>query len=206
MLKFVNAKDTRILEKDAKEFGHIDKDGSATLYAQKEFPWGVVKSKEVKVSGEISIDLNITGTNDEQIKNLMDTVNGYNKGWAESNEALDASKLVNVTEDRKKVVTEEIQKQIADKELQIYKIKKSVFNLDSISVYQKENKYYADININRTSDLVTYKQEYMTQQTADLSQEKRYTLIYDETSKKWLVNDDILGAFSMTEKKKFVFR
>ncbi|MBU3112334.1 zinc ribbon domain-containing protein [Clostridium lacusfryxellense] len=200
---FVNAKDTGILVKDAKQFGPVSKDGSVKLYAQKEFPWGIEKSKEVKVTGENTITLNIAGANDKVTATLMDTINVYKKGWAESRTSRDVSKILNVSEKRKKISIEAIEDMIKNKDLTIFKMKTSLFDLDSIIVYQKDNKYYAEVDDFGKADYIEYKEAGTVPTAVEKQCEFKYVLIYDETSKKWLVDsvDDLYGTPSENTKE-----
>lgn len=203
---FANTKDTGILVKDAKEFGPVSSDGKVTLYAQKKFPWGIVKSEEVKITGENSIELTITGKNEEVTKTLMETVNAYNKGWAEASTLSDVSKIVNASEKRKSDADITIQENIKNNNITILKIKKATFNLDSIRVYQEESKYYAEVYNNGLCDFVMYNKDATVQPIEEWPLDRKYILIYDEISKKWIVDDVIEEYFSATDNvKEFTF-
>lgn len=198
---FVNGKDTGLLIKDAKDFGPVSKDGSVKLSAQKDFPWGVIKSEEITLDGDRSVFLKLTVVNDDVTNTLMDTINTFSKSWVKATQLRNASKLVNVSENKKKKIAEDIEAAIANKDLFIGNITKSVFDLDNVYVYQKDNNYYAEITVNES-----YNASDTISQTNIYDIAKKYTLIYDETSKKWLIDDEEqLYYFNPSNKREFIF-
>lgn len=203
---FANGKDTGLLIQDAKAFGPVSKDGSVKLYAQKDFPWGTAKGKDVAVDGSSNIYLELNGLNDSLQVALMESINTYNKGWFDAFKSRDISKFTNVTEDKKNLLIADIQGLIDYKRMYTGTLSKTAFDLNSFSIYQSDNKYYAQL-----TNLETYNYAYFDEgvpiPTAILEEQaKVYTLIYDETSKKWLINDMYTNYnFNSENKKEFTF-
>ncbi|MBC8062984.1 MAG: hypothetical protein H7Y18_20325 [Clostridiaceae bacterium] len=186
---FVNGKDTKILVKDAKKFGPVSKDGSVKIYAEKEFPWGLIKSEEVKVDENSSINLKLAGVNDNLKSTLMNTVNDYNKSWVEAIKSRDASKFVNVGGKIKETLTVTIENAITEKDLYKVSLIKTSFDLDNFKVHQEGNKYYITLVEYQSLDFVKYKESDTIPDSKLEKIARIYTLIYDETSKKWIIND-----------------
>lgn len=203
---FSSGKDTGLTIKDANIFGPVSKDGSLIIFAKRDFPWGTVKSEEVKVSGQSSIYLKLNVVNGDVKNTLMETINIYNKSCVEASLARDSSKLKNVSEARKKILHDDIQVAVKSKRMFIGNLINTTFDLDSISIYQKDNKYYAEV-----SDLESYKVVWYNEGTSvpetNLNEPAwKYTLIYDEKSKKWLINSTVINKdFNPINTKDFTF-
>src|SRR5690606_30787363 len=73
----------------------INIDGSNTVYAEKEFPWGVVRSEEVPIDDDY-IELTINPISAELEKELADLVKEFYLERNEAYKSLDASKLTTV--------------------------------------------------------------------------------------------------------------
>jgi len=203
---FVNGKDTKLLVKDAKKFGPVSKDGSVKIYAQKEFPWGIIKSEEIKVGGSSSINLKLTGANDELKNTLMNTVNVYNKSWVEATQLRDASKLLNVAGKIKGTLIEDMQNAITGKDLYKVSLVKTIFDLDNFKVHQEGNKYYATLTEYQNLNYVKYKESDPIPETKLEKIARIYTLIYDETSKNWSINEGQSCPYSTLKNiKEFTF-
>lgn len=202
---FANGKDTGLLIVDAKAFGPVSKDGSVKLYAEKDFPWGVTKGEEITLHGERSVFLKLNEVNDDVTNNLMDTINIFNKSLVEATKLRNVSKLLNASDIKKKKITEDIENAISNKDLFIGDIAKTTFDLDNINIYQNSNKYYAEITENETYNAEWYKEGDTIPQTNVYDIARKFILIYDETLKKWFIDDDqIIYYFNPTNKKEFI--
>lgn len=205
---FANGKDTGLVIKDAKNFGPVSKDGSVKLYAQKDFPWGTVKGEEIAVTGNRYISLKLSGVNEEVKNTLMETLNTYNKSWVEAVKARDASKLVNATEKKQKDMSDYIQRIISYKDMYTGSFSKVTYDLDSMRVYKDDNKYYVQLLDQETYVDAWYKEGGVAPQTNSHNVYWRYTLVYDEAGKKWLVDnayETYSYYFSPKNKKDFTF-
>lgn len=202
---FANGKDTGLTIKEATNFGPVSKDGSVKLYAQKDFPWGTVKSEEITINGTNSIYIELNGINQDVKNTLMEIINDYNKSFIEGFKARDVSKIINMSENEKKVLSDRIQQMISNKQMYTGSLTKTSFDLDSFKIYQSNNKYCANV-----IDFETYNGSYYyegsTPQTSISNFGWTYTLIYDELSKKWLVDNIYRNYyFNPVNKKDFTF-
>lgn len=186
---FSNGKDTGLAIVDAKKFGPISKDGSVRLYAQKDFPWGTIKSEEVAADGSSNIYLKLNIVN-ENVKNiLMETVNSHNNNSVDAFKNRDISKLVNVSESMKMSINDEIQRAITDKKMFDCGLVKAIFDLDSFNIYQRDNKYYAEVTGIESYSSAWYNEGSPVPKTILKEQDFKYILVFDEKLKKWVLED-----------------
>jgi len=194
---FVNGIDSGKTVKDFNNYGPFAKDQAIKISVQKDYPWGTAKSAEVNLSnGYANITLN--PLNDALKDTLMKTINDYAISRAAAWVALDPSKLINLTPDKKADFTTSINNMKANKETYTGTITKSTFDLDSIKVYLSNSKYYADITDDEIRNEL-YLTMFSTNKTTleDKEYKSQYTLAYDEESKTWSV-DSASTAYSFS--------
>lgn len=75
---FVDNVDTGLIIDEAKVFGPIITDGSMSIHAEKEFPWGTVKSPTIKIKDTDSVLLTI----DEFSGDLQNTITEFGKQYS----------------------------------------------------------------------------------------------------------------------------
>ncbi|MGH4052826.1 MAG: zinc ribbon domain-containing protein [Clostridium sp.] len=201
-----NGKDTGILIKDAKNFGPVSKDSSVKLYAQKDFPWGTVKSGEVPVDGSSGIYLEINAVNESLKNSVMETVNTSCKEQVEAFKSRSITKVKSSSGNAMASIITSVEDMIDGKNMYTGGLTKSAFDLDSIKTYQMENKYYAQVSSLETYNSAYYYEGETIPSTVISETITNYTLIYDESSKKWTVDDmNAEYDFNDENKKEFTF-
>lgn len=105
---FINNKDTLKKVNDIKNFGPIPENKNVSIYIEREFPWGSLKSESVNIKNENYIKLDINMVNDE----LTDEVNKsvysfYDSSFQALNER-NSELISNATEDAKNKMYEYI--------------------------------------------------------------------------------------------------
>jgi len=204
---FVNGKDTGLLVKDAKDFGPVTKDGSIKMYLQKEFPWGVMKGEEVKIVGDKSMKLKLSGLNEELQTSMMEKINVFRKACLDAQTARDTSKITNVSVNRKKQLDQLLKLEIDAKLLYAANVIKISYDLDSMKVYQKDNKFYAEINTKESLNFAEYKEGEPVPKGKMIEAISKEILVYDEASKNWLLDQNALSILFDTQNvKEFNFQ
>lgn len=199
---FINDKDSGLLVRDAKQFGPVPKDGSASLQAQKEFPWGIGKSQVVKTDGKYSIFLDLSPVNDSVTNSIMGTANEYVKSFVEAIIARDAGKLVNNTQKDKDRQKSRFDYMVNDKQYYKGKLTKMEFDTGTLEIYIDSNTYKARITGRENYDSTFYYEGNSDALTTQSNSVSNYEFIYDETSKKWLIDNVSSGYYYNPENNK----
>lgn len=200
---FINGNDTGLKIKDAKNFGPISTDGTVSIYAQMEFPWGIIKSDEVKITGSY-INLKFNPVNDSLKDTLMNTINDFNKSWLQSVINRDNTKLTNADSNMISKNSSNIESMKSNKKYFKGTLTKTVYDLDSVQVFKSDDKFFAEICDAEYYDSCYYKEDETNITTKPDTILWKYKLIYDETSKKWLVySDSTQLSFNPKNKKEF---
>lgn len=205
----VNGKDTGLTVKDAQNFGPLSKDETVKLSVKKDFPWGTVTSKDVEVTDSDWVDISFSPVNDTVQNDLMNTANDFQKGYVNSLAALDPSKLVNATDNDKEKITDSINNMKSYN--QIYKgtLLKASYDLDQTKIYTEDDKYYATIISSVDLNEVYYYSDSSDSSPSSKSHIYEYTLIYDDSSKKWSVEnayEDYFGSIGSANTKIYNFQ
>jgi len=203
---FANGKDTGLLVKDAKNFGPVSKDSSVKLHAQMDFPWGTVKSGEVPVDGSSGIYLEMNAVNDSLKTSVMETVNSACKERVEAFKSRAITKVTSSSGNALGKITTSVESLIDNKTSYTGTLTKNIFDLDSFQTYQMDNRYYAQVSASETSNCSYYDEGGPVPETVIIETAMKYILIYDESLKKWLVDDmNTDYDFSAENKKEFTF-
>jgi uncharacterized membrane protein YvbJ len=200
---FVNQKNLGAI-KDIEKVGPVPMDGSVKMYAEKEFPWGKIKSNEVDAKDSNSVDLTISGVTDEIKSAIMTAINEFNQSDVEALTRLDASKFVNAT----KEVFTDLTRQIDNMKLQnrLYKGRylKAIFDLDSFKAYADKNDYFVQVDVSEGYESTYYSS---TDKDVPLKNQEvswRYSLIYKEG--KWIIsNNERISSLNSNNQKTFDF-
>ncbi|MCY9692063.1 zinc ribbon domain-containing protein [Paenibacillus alginolyticus] len=183
---FVNGKDVASI-KDKTKLGPISLDGSVKLYAEKEFPWGKVKSKEISVTGTNFAELTISGVTDDLKTILMNTINEYNKSDIEAKSTRDASKYLHIYPERLSDYTRTIENMKSYNQYFQGSYLKSIFDLDSFQIYSDRNQYYALVSNHEFYNSTFYSSYDTNIQSKPNDVFWKYTLIYKDS--KWYIYD-----------------
>lgn len=186
---YANGKNTGLTIKDAKHFGPVSTDGSLKLYAQMDFPWGTVKSGEVAVYDGLSVNLELSPVNDAVKAQLMETLNEFNVAYNDALNARDPSKFIDMTENLRSSETQALSDMVQNEEYHKGDITKIIYDTDSVRIYDDgSNRYGANVCDQEYYDSAFYYEGYEDTETSENVVSWEYSLIYDETSKKWLVD------------------
>lgn len=162
-------------------YGPIPKNKDIIIYLTKEFPWGVVKSPEVKIQEDNILKLDINMANDKLLATIENTLRGFYNSLFDSLNNKDISLMENVEENSR----EEIFNSIYEKTM-IFSNNYTIDDLElkiANSEFKYENERYVanilvDINYSVAKKILPFIKE---------EKEERFliVLIYDEG--KWLV-------------------
>lgn len=178
---YINEKDTKKTVSEIKKYGPIPNNKDITIYIAKDFPWGVIKSPEIKVQEDNILKIDINMANDELLATIENTLREFYNSLFDALNNKDSSLIENVEENSREKVFNSIYEKpkvfannytISDLEL---KIANSEFK------YENE-KYVANILVDMDYSVAKKILPFIKEQ-----KEERFllSLIYNE--EKWLV-------------------
>lgn len=178
---YINEKDTKKTVSEIKKYGPIPNNKDITIYIAKDFPWGVIKSPEIKVQEDNILKIDINMANDELLATIENTLREFYNRLFDALNNKDSSLIENVEENSREEVFNSIYEKpkvfannytISDLEL---KIANSEFK------YENE-KYVANILVDMDYSVAKKILPFIKEQ-----KEERFllSLIYNE--EKWLV-------------------
>ena len=178
---YINEKDTKKTVSEIKKYGPIPNNKDITIYIAKDFPWGVIKSPEIKVQEDNILKIDINMANDELLATIEYTLREFYNSLFDALNNKDSSLIENVEENSREEVFNSIYEKpkvfannytISDLEL---KIANSEFK------YENE-KYVANILVDMDYSVAKKILPFIKEQ-----KEERFllSLIYNE--EKWLV-------------------
>ena len=178
---YINEKDTKKTVSEIKKYGPIPNNKDITIYIAKDFPWGVIKSPEIKVQEDNILKIDINMANDELLATIENTLIEFYNSLFDALNNKDSSLIENVEENSREEVFNSIYEKpkvfannytISDLEL---KIANSEFK------YENE-KYVANILVDMDYSVAKKILPFIKEQ-----KEERFllSLIYNE--EKWLV-------------------
>lgn len=74
---YINEKDTKKTVSEIKKYGPIPNNKDITIYIAKDFPWGVIKSPEIKVQEDNILKIDINMANDELLATIENTLREF---------------------------------------------------------------------------------------------------------------------------------
>ena len=178
---YINKKDTKKTVSEIKKYGPIPNNKDITIYIAKDFPWGVIKSPEIKVQEDNILKIDINMANDELLATIENTLREFYNSLFDALNNKDSALIENVEENSREEVFNSIYEKpkvfannytISDLEL---KIANSEFK------YENE-KYVANILVDMDYSVAKKILPFIKEQ-----KEERFllSLIYNE--EKWLV-------------------
>ena len=178
---YINEKDTKKNVSEIKKYGPIPNNKDITIYIAKDFPWGVIKSPEIKVQEDNILKIDINMANDELLATIENTLREFYNSLFDALNNKDSALIENVEENSREEVFNSIYEKpkvfannytISDLEL---KIANSEFK------YENE-KYVANILVDMDYSVAKKILPFIKEQ-----KEERFllSLIYNE--EKWLV-------------------
>ena len=178
---YINEKDTKKTVSEIKKYGPIPNNKDITIYIAKDFPWGVIKSPEIKVQEDNILKIDINMANDELLATIENTLREFYNSLFDAFNNKDSALIENVEENSREEVFNSIYEKpkvfannytISDLEL---KIANSEFK------YENE-KYVANILVDMDYSVAKKILPFIKEQ-----KEERFllSLIYNE--EKWLV-------------------
>ncbi|MDP4095029.1 MAG: hypothetical protein Q8920_16930 [Bacillota bacterium] len=186
---FLNGKDTGLTVQQANENGIGPVDSNVTVMLQKDFPWGAVKSDEVKVEDQTDVSVELNPVNDTLKNQMMDNINQFNLSDVAAVAARDATKYVNMTPSFYTALASNIQDMKNSKRMFKGKYTKIIYDLDSIAIdTNSSNQYTAEIVVHDFFNDTYYDEGDTNVAASDNDLIWRYSLVYDQTNKKWLVD------------------
>ena len=178
---YINEKDTKKTVSEIKKYGPIPNNKDITIYIAKDFPWGVIKSPEIKVQEDNILKIDINMANDELLATIENTLREFYNSLFDALNNKDSSLIENVEENSREEVFNSIYKKpkvfannytISDLEL---KIANSEFK------YENE-KYVANILVDMDYSVAKKILPFIKEQ-----KEERFLLSLIYREEKWLV-------------------
>lgn len=186
----INGDETDLDLKDNPSFGPIPIDGSVILKVKHDFPWGEeVESEEIPVEDTyVYMDNYSLPVSDDLQTSLMETYNEYAKSSYKAYNKLDAGKLKNAADNLLDVVEDDIE--YMDESDSRFKgvLQKLVYDLDSFSLGNSEEGYYASAMVKVDSKEDNYYDDDKPE-LKDNEDSLEINFIYDEDEEMWLVDD-----------------
>lgn len=178
---YINEKDTKKTVSEIKKYGPIPNNKDITIYIAKDFPWGVIKSPEIKVQEDNILKIDINMANDELLATIENTLREFYNSLFDALNNKDSSLIENVEENSREEVFNSIYEKpkvfannytISDLEL---KIANSEFK------YENE-KYVANILVDMDYSVAKKILPFIKEQ-----KEERFLLSLIYSEEKWLV-------------------
>ena len=182
-------------------------DETTKIQISKDFPWGNITSEEVEVGDSNNyINLPLDPINQEAKDQIMGAVNTYVNDNILALNSRDVSKYTNVIGKQLDVVKENIENRISWEEMFVGKSKSMIYNLDSIKVYSQNDGYLSEITGVFYYDGAYYYEGREVPEMTERFDRMKYSLAYDESGKKWLINKaDYQYYFDDTNTKEYNF-
>lgn len=182
---YINGKDVGINPFQNDEFGPVLTDGTMKAAIEAELPWGTIKTKEKEVNSTY-LEINL-GEDEETQKHIMDTVVQNTRESLIAITSGTTSKMTMATEDFKQSMQEDIDDAKEYGELFKGKYLSTTFDLNSFTISYEEDAWMANVDILIKSQ-GGYYYEGANPELDDQNQTYEVTLIYNEKSKKWLID------------------
>ncbi|WP_462410125.1 zinc ribbon domain-containing protein [Neobacillus sp. Marseille-QA0830] len=194
---YINGKDVGINPFKNYTFGPVLTDGSMKLSVSAEMPWGKVKTEEVPIKGsEVSLSL---VSDDSTRKDIMDQIVKYKQEELQALVNDDVTKFTTVTDDWKEDRAENIDEFVSSGSLYQGTFKAMKFDLNSFTTAYEEGLWKVTVNAEGTFNESTYETG-ETPELEDTTDDFTFTVVYDEKTKKWLVNHG-KDTYSFNDKK-----
>ncbi|WP_246476494.1 zinc ribbon domain-containing protein [Salicibibacter cibi] len=177
-----DALDMTVEELDS-ELGPVVTDGSMTIHAEHDYPWGSASSEEEEITGT-NVSLEIPTVSEELKDQLMDMVNENVDTWADAYQNLDEDQYVQVTDQYIDSMNEEFDRMDDADNSWDGELQDIVYDLDSFSMNDNEDQYTTtfDANVHYESD------------GSDEETDLQFTAVYDTDSEEWLLDDHSASA------------
>ena len=101
---YINEKDTKKTVSEIKKYGPIPNNKDITIYIAKDFPWGVIKSPEIKVQEDNILKIDINMANDELLATIENTLREFYNSLFDALNNKDSALIENVEENSREEV------------------------------------------------------------------------------------------------------
>lgn len=172
--------------------GPVSFDGSITLHAEAEFPWGTFESEPIVLYPELEnayVPFIFVTAYETVLEQVMDAVNEYLFSWVMAYENMDISRFTNITEERRSMFISDFQWMLDTEQRFTGDIVGTEFDLDSFILdggYGGQP-YRAFIDTAFILENAAWYFVGEEPQTGDMVSFISYELIYDEYAGKWII-------------------
>ncbi len=139
---FINGEDIGLSVEEGQRIGPIATDGSNTIHVEADYPWGTVKSEERPIDGTRA-EFKLSALTDETKEQIVDAAHAFAASWYEAFRERDAERLRNIHSDRKADLASHFADMVAGDEHYIGKLKRAVFDRDSLRLDQLDASDYS---------------------------------------------------------------
>lgn len=178
---YINEKDTKKTVSEIKKYGPIPNNKDITIYIAKDFPWGVIKSPEIKVQEDNILKIDINMANDELLATIENTLREFYNSLFDALNNKDSSLIENVEENSREEVFNSIYEKpkVFANNYTISDLKLKIAN----SEFKYENeKYVANILVDMDYSVAKKILPFIKEQ-----KEERFLLSLIYREEKWLV-------------------
>jgi len=184
---FINGEDIGLTVEDGQRIGPIAVDGSNLIYAEMEFPWGMMKSEEIPVDSD-QLELKVNALNDAVKEDIMSSTFDFASSWVQSLQERDVKPLRHVHPDRVADFTDSIAYMLDNNEYYLGELRRMTFDLDSFRVNQfSEDDYTVSVKAQVDNNEVFYYKDYTPDPVPeDGTNYTEYQLVYQNGQ--WLVS------------------
>lgn len=202
----VNGKDIGLTAQEVNENGLGPVDDTTIIQLSKEFPWGNILTDEITAEGSSQLKITMTPINNEVKDQIMGALNKFNVDAVNANEQRNAELVVNATANKMDSIRNSIENLFYYEKMYKGFYQRAAFDLDSLRIYTENDIYKAKITVSEDYLSAYY---YESEEIPELEESTliwEYTLFYDITGKRWLINDNYRKySFSDNNIKEFNF-
>lgn len=182
---YINGEDTGKKVEEIDEIGPFQTDGSSSVYIEKEFPWGRIRSEEEYIKDIPVINLDIDIKNDNLVDDLTEVSNKFYLSVFNALNAENKSDITNSEEQVKNKIYSVLQEK--------YILLKNKYSIDNINIVQDKSEFTYNEGVYKANVLVDV--DYVVEKRLFGLEKNKVSknfftkLIYDEENKEWIVSD-----------------
>jgi uncharacterized membrane protein YvbJ len=183
---FIDGRDTGAVAGMQDKLGPVTLDGTNYVHVEKSFPWGIAKSKPVPIDSA-SIHVEIDPNTDGLKKAVMNTAAEFLQSWIDAYHTLDASAVKHLSKDKMGALVSSVQAYKANGLVYNGRLKKLVFDLDSIYIQQSDGVFRTAVSVQNTYDQAYYAQGETPPEPTEITDTITYNLVIQDG--KWIIED-----------------
>ncbi|PMC37323.1 hypothetical protein CJ195_11205 [Bacillus sp. UMB0899] len=198
----INGNDTGVNILKQNTFGPVLMDGSMLVAVELETPWGMMKTVEKPIE-QSQMELKLSG-NEQVQKEIMETIILHTKQVLEATATGSTKGYTVATEELKHALQNEINDAKETGKNSIYSLQKTVFDVDSLFLYQEDNGWKVNILVAEHYQGDEFR-SWEEPKVRDVENINSYQMLWQENQKNWVVEDiNSVSRLSSEKVKEFV--